>query len=215
MFAIVAALVIAARASPRRSSSRAACSRTCSSSSPCWCWRRTGTCSPAMPGWSRSASRPSSASAPMRCSRCVILAGLDPLLAILLAGDRRAAARRPDRLLRCFACKAPISPSAPGSSPKWCGWLLAQWKALGGGTGTSLPREATRDMLGAEARSAAVRRQIRRRRRHPDLLAGAALGRRHDRLHLPAAALASRGWRWPPCATTRRRRARSASTRGA
>jgi branched-chain amino acid transport system permease protein len=29
--------------------------------------------------------------------------------------------------------------------------LLAQWKALGGGTGTSLPRDATRDMLGLSA----------------------------------------------------------------
>jgi len=29
--------------------------------------------------------------------------------------------------------------------------LLAQWKTLGGGTGTSLPRDATRDMLGLSA----------------------------------------------------------------
>ena len=29
--------------------------------------------------------------------------------------------------------------------------LIAQWKALGGGTGTSLPREATSDILGVEA----------------------------------------------------------------
>ena len=28
--------------------------------------------------------------------------------------------------------------------------LLAQWKALGGGTGTSVPREATRDMMGVD-----------------------------------------------------------------
>ena len=43
-----------------------------------------------MPGWSRSASRPSSASAPMRMFAAVILAGLDPLL----ADPARRASRR-------------------------------------------------------------------------------------------------------------------------
>ena len=38
------------------------------SSSPTWRWRACGTCSPATPAWSRSGSRPMSASAPICCS---------------------------------------------------------------------------------------------------------------------------------------------------
>ncbi len=78
----------------------------------------------------------------------VSLLGLDPLRRHPARRRRRGAGRRADRPSSSSACTGPISPSAPGSSPKSVRLLLAQWKALGGGTGTSLPRDATRDMLG-------------------------------------------------------------------
>ena len=89
-------LVVAVARRRCRPSPAARRSRTCSSSSPCWRWRSTGTCSPAMPAWSRSASRPSSASAPTRCSPRRSSLGLDPLLAILLGGIVAARPRRAD-----------------------------------------------------------------------------------------------------------------------
>lgn len=75
----------------------------------------------------------------------VILAGLDPLIAILLAGIASALLAIPTAF---FLFRLQGAYFAIGS------WViaevvrlaLAQWKTLGGGTGTSLPREATRDM---------------------------------------------------------------------
>ncbi|QND58742.1 branched-chain amino acid ABC transporter permease [Mesorhizobium huakuii] len=75
----------------------------------------------------------------------VILAGLDPLAAILLAGIASALLAIPTAF---FLFRLQGAYFAIGS------WViaevvrlaLAQWKMLGGGTGTSLPREATRDM---------------------------------------------------------------------
>ncbi|MDX8450059.1 branched-chain amino acid ABC transporter permease [Mesorhizobium captivum] len=75
----------------------------------------------------------------------VILAGLDPLGAILLAGMASALLAIPTAF---FLFRLQGAYFAIGS------WViaevvrlaLAQWKMLGGGTGTSLPREATRDM---------------------------------------------------------------------
>ena len=75
----------------------------------------------------------------------VILGGLDPLIAILLAGVASALLAIPTAF---FLFRLQGAYFAIGS------WViaevvrlaLAQWKMLGGGTGTSLPREATRDM---------------------------------------------------------------------
>jgi len=75
----------------------------------------------------------------------VILGGLDPLAAILLAGIASALLAIPTAF---FLFRLQGAYFAIGS------WViaevvrltLAQWKMLGGGTGTSLPREATRDM---------------------------------------------------------------------
>ncbi len=79
---------------------------------------------------------------------CVLLAGLDPLLAILIAG---VAATVLAALTGQFVFRLQGAYFAIGT------WVvaevarltLAQWTALGGGTGTSLPASATREMLGA------------------------------------------------------------------
>ena len=100
------ALVVLLFAVP--SSPAARCCRTCSSSSPCWRSRNTGTCSPALPGWSRSASRPSSGSAPTRCSPAILMRASTrcrrSCSAGLVAGARRPAdgARRVPPARRLF-----------------------------------------------------------------------------------------------------------------
>ena len=58
--------------------------------------------------------------------------------------------------------------------------LIAQWKALGGGTGTSLPREATSNILGVNADPRAVCCARGGSARHIGLLAGAGAGRGDD-----------------------------------
>lgn len=75
----------------------------------------------------------------------VILGGMNPLIAVLLAGIASALLAIPTAF---FLFRLQGAYFAIGS------WViaevvrlaLAQWKMLGGGTGTSLPREATRDM---------------------------------------------------------------------
>ena len=74
-----------------------------------------------------------------------ILGGMDPMIAILLAGVASALLAIPTAF---FLFRLQGAYFAIGS------WViaevvrlaLAQWKMLGGGTGTSLPREAIRDM---------------------------------------------------------------------
>ncbi|WP_147124277.1 branched-chain amino acid ABC transporter permease [Shimia ponticola] len=93
----------------------------------------------------------------------VILWGLDPVPAILLAGAAALVIAVPTAF---FAFRLNGAYFAIGT------WviaevfrlLVAQWKTLGGGTGTSLPRDATRDMWFVElikealdVRSAAAR----------------------------------------------------------
>jgi len=76
---------------------------------------------------------------------CVILAGVDPLLSILVAGVGSALLAVP---MAFFLFRLQGAYFAIGS------WVVAevvrlavaQWKVLGGGTGTSLPRDAVRDM---------------------------------------------------------------------
>ncbi len=81
---------------------------------------------------------------------CVILLGLDPLVGILAAGFAAALLAIPTGF---FAFRLQGAYFAIGT------WViaevvrlsLAQWKALGGGTGTSLPSGTTREMVGVAA----------------------------------------------------------------
>ncbi len=80
----------------------------------------------------------------------VILAGMDPVPAILLSGIAALVIAIPTAF---FAFRLQGAYFAIGT------WviaevfrlLLAQWKTLGGGTGTSLPRSATKDMWFVDA----------------------------------------------------------------
>jgi branched-chain amino acid transport system permease protein len=79
----------------------------------------------------------------------VILWGIDPVLAIPLGGLAALALAIPTAF---FAFRLQGAYFAIGTwvIAEVTRLLIAQWKALGGGTGTSLPREATSDILGVE-----------------------------------------------------------------
>lgn len=79
----------------------------------------------------------------------VILWGWDPLPAILLGGLAALLLAIPTAF---FAFRLQGAYFAIGTwvIAEVTRLLVAQWKALGGGTGTSLPREATADILGVE-----------------------------------------------------------------
>jgi branched-chain amino acid transport system permease protein len=79
----------------------------------------------------------------------VILGGVDPVLAIPLGGLAALAFAVPTAF---FAFRLQGAYFAIGTwvIAEVARLLVAQWKALGGGTGTSLPREATADILGVE-----------------------------------------------------------------
>ncbi len=77
----------------------------------------------------------------------VILWGWDPIPAILLGGIAALALTIPTAF---FAFRLQGAYFAIGTwvIAEVTRLMVAQWKALGGGTGTSLPREATSDMIG-------------------------------------------------------------------
>lgn len=77
----------------------------------------------------------------------VILGGWDPLAAILLGGVAALLLSVP---VAFFAFRLDGAYFAIGTwvAAEVVRLALAQWKTLGGGTGTSLPREATRDLAG-------------------------------------------------------------------
>ncbi len=77
----------------------------------------------------------------------VILFGIDPMLAILIAGLFSVALAIPTAFFT-FRLYGPYFAIGTWVVAEVMRLLLAQWKALGGGTGTSLPRDATRDMAG-------------------------------------------------------------------
>ena len=77
----------------------------------------------------------------------VILAGVDPLLAVLIAGCLSALIAVPTAFFT-FRLYGPYFAIGTWVIAEVARLLLAQVKSLGGGTGTSLPREATRDMAG-------------------------------------------------------------------
>jgi branched-chain amino acid transport system permease protein len=80
----------------------------------------------------------------------VILLRLDPVLAIPLGGVAALALAIPTAF---FAFRLQGAYFAIGTwvIAEVTRLLVAQWKALGGGTGTSLPREATSDIIGVES----------------------------------------------------------------
>jgi branched-chain amino acid transport system permease protein len=80
----------------------------------------------------------------------VILAGVDPLVAMPLAGLLAALVAIPTAFFS-FRLYGPYFAIGTWVIAEVGRLLLAQWKTLGGGTGTSLPRDATRDMLGLSA----------------------------------------------------------------
>jgi branched-chain amino acid transport system permease protein len=79
----------------------------------------------------------------------VILWGWDPVPAILLGGVAALALAVP---MAFFAFRLQGAYFAIGTwvIAEVARLVIAQWKTLGGGTGTSLPREATSDILGVE-----------------------------------------------------------------
>ncbi|MDM9620511.1 branched-chain amino acid ABC transporter permease [Rhizobium sp. S96] len=77
----------------------------------------------------------------------VILAGWDPLLAIPVAGLFSALIAIPTAFF-VFRLYGPYFAIGTWVIAEVGRLILAQWKALGGGTGTSLPRDATREMVG-------------------------------------------------------------------
>ncbi len=80
----------------------------------------------------------------------VILWGWDPLPAILLGGAAALALAVP---MAFFAFRLQGAYFAIGTwvIAEVTRLIVAQWKTLGGGTGTSLPREATSDIIGVAA----------------------------------------------------------------
>jgi branched-chain amino acid transport system permease protein len=79
----------------------------------------------------------------------VILWGIDPVLAIPLGGLAAVALAIPTAF---FAFRLQGAYFAIGTwvIAEVTRLLIAQWKALGGGTGTSLPREATSNIIGVD-----------------------------------------------------------------
>jgi branched-chain amino acid transport system permease protein len=77
----------------------------------------------------------------------VSLLGLDPLAAILLGGLAALALSVPTAFF-VFRLQGAYFAIGTWVVAEVVRLLLAQWKALGGGTGTSLPSGATRDMVG-------------------------------------------------------------------
>jgi branched-chain amino acid transport system permease protein len=75
----------------------------------------------------------------------VSLAGLDPLLAILAGGLAAALLALPTGFF-VFRLQGAYFAIGTWVVAEVVRLLLAQWRALGGGTGTSLPNSATRDM---------------------------------------------------------------------
>lgn len=77
----------------------------------------------------------------------VILLGLDPVPTLLLAGIFAAVISVPTAFF-AFRLYGPYFAIGTWVIAEVGRLLFAQWKMLGGGTGTSLPREATREMIG-------------------------------------------------------------------
>ncbi|MEO0979592.1 MAG: branched-chain amino acid ABC transporter permease [Pseudomonadota bacterium] len=79
----------------------------------------------------------------------VILLELDPLVSILLGGIAAALLAIPTAFFT-FRLQGAYFAIGTWVVAEIVRLSVAQWKALGGGTGTSLPRSATRDMFGLD-----------------------------------------------------------------
>jgi len=79
----------------------------------------------------------------------VILLDLDPLVSILLGGIAAALLAVPTAFFT-FRLQGAYFAIGTWVVAEIVRLTVAQWKALGGGTGTSLPRSATRDMFGLD-----------------------------------------------------------------
>ncbi|MDB5554128.1 MAG: High-affinity branched-chain amino acid transport system permease protein livM protein [Rhizobium sp.] len=79
----------------------------------------------------------------------VTLAGLDPIIATLAAGIFAGLVAVPTAFFT-FRLYGPYFAIGTWVIAEVGRLLFAQWKVLGGGTGTSLPREAVRDMAGID-----------------------------------------------------------------
>lgn len=80
----------------------------------------------------------------------VSLLGLDPIAAVIIAGLFAAIVAVPTAFFT-FRLYGPYFAIGTWVIAEVGRLLFAQWKALGGGTGTSLPRDATREMIGIES----------------------------------------------------------------
>lgn len=78
-----------------------------------------------------------------------ILVGIEPLLAIALAGIVAAVLAAPTALV-IFRLRGAYFAIGTWVAAEVFRLLLAQWKAIGGGTGTSLPRSATSGIYGLD-----------------------------------------------------------------
>ncbi|MBG6148533.1 branched-chain amino acid transport system permease protein [Labrenzia sp. EL_142] len=79
----------------------------------------------------------------------VVLLDLDPLVSILLGGIAAALLAIPTAFFT-FRLQGAYFAIGTWVVAEIVRLTVAQWKALGGGTGTSLPRSATRDMFGLD-----------------------------------------------------------------
>jgi len=80
---------------------------------------------------------------------CVTLFGLDPLVSIVLAGCAAVVLAIPVAFF-VFRLQGAYFAIGTWVASEIVRLSLAQWKALGGGTGTSLPRNAVKDMAGVD-----------------------------------------------------------------
>ncbi len=101
-----------------------------------------------------------------------LLGGLDPLVAILIAGGVAAVLALPTALV-VFRLRGAYFAIGTWVAAEVFRLILAQVKALGGGTGTSLGPDITNAMFGLDWIAAPFRRPYRRRPRHRHLLARA------------------------------------------
>ena len=143
----------------------------------------------------------------------VSLCGLDPLSAIGLAGVAAALLAVPTGFF-VFRLQGAYFAIGTWVIAEVVRLVLAQWKALGGGTGTSLPSTAARELPGVEA---VVALFGFRAPQAADVIAywlALVLASSPSASSTPCC-VRGRGWRSPPSATTRKPRAPSASMRRA
>jgi branched-chain amino acid transport system permease protein len=140
----------------------------------------------------------------------VILAGMDPIPAILIGGRRGPDRGRSHRVFCLPPARVPYFAIGTWVIAEVMRLVMAQVQSLGGGTGTSLPRSATREMWATEWIAGILRRSQLRRAGHTHLLAGARARGRHHRRRSMRSCGPSAAWPWRRSATTPKLRSPSA-----